>query len=87
MNQLALIFLTLSVVSYTESFAPHCRVSHHVNVASTGLHETSSHQDLYDAAEAAAFDAHDISDAGVEAAMMERCVRSTIYLELSLQLS
>mmetsp|Transcript_22090 Transcript_22090/g.32702 ORF Transcript_22090/g.32702 Transcript_22090/m.32702 type:complete len:116 (+) Transcript_22090:312-659(+) len=73
MNQFALIFFTLSL-SYTESFAPHCRVSHHVNVASFGLYDTSSHQDIYDAAEAAALDAHDVSDAGIEAAMMERAV-------------
>ena len=33
---------------------------------------SSSHQELFDAEEAAAFDAHDVSDPGVEAAMMER---------------
>jgi hypothetical protein len=32
---------------------------------------SSSHQELFDAEEAAAYDAHDVSDAGLEAVMME----------------
>ena len=43
-----------------------------VSVITTALKERDpSHQDYYDAEEAAAWDAHDISDAGIEAAMME----------------
>lgn len=37
----------------------------------TKLQLASSHQELFDAEEAAAFDAHHLSDAGLEAAMME----------------
>ena len=33
-----------------------------------------SEEDIFEAEEAAAFDAHDISDSGVEAAVMERAV-------------
>jgi hypothetical protein len=75
MNQSTLILLLIfALTPFVESFAPHRRVSHHLQVASTELKEKSSqaHQDIYDAIEAAAFDAHDCSDAGMEAAMMER---------------
>jgi len=76
MNQSALIlFLTLSLTSFAASFTPHSGSGrHHYKVASTELREnpSQSHQDIYDAIEAAALDAHDVSDAGMEAAMMER---------------
>ena len=37
-------------------------------------HTTNDSDDLFEAEEAAAFDAHDLSDAGLEAAAMERAV-------------
>jgi hypothetical protein len=39
-----------------------------------------SDQDVFDAEEAAAFDAHDISDPGMEAAVMERAVMVSVLI-------
>jgi len=56
------------------SIRPNVRLD--INTATTSSRQlaVSSHQEVFDAEEAAAFDAHDVSDAGIEAAMMEAAV-------------
>jgi hypothetical protein len=61
------IALALATVS---AFSPHPSVPYYRSRSL--VQQQSSHQDLYDAEEEAAFDAHDLSDAGMEAAAMER---------------
>jgi hypothetical protein len=59
------------ILSTVNAFVPH--IMH--NSQTTVVH-LSSHQELYDAEEEAAFDAHDLADAGMEAAAMERYVEN-----------
>eukprot|EP00557_Chaetoceros_sp_GSL56_P003709 CAMPEP_0176493872 /NCGR_PEP_ID=MMETSP0200_2-20121128/9777_1 /TAXON_ID=947934 /ORGANISM="Chaetoceros sp., Strain GSL56" /LENGTH=353 /DNA_ID=CAMNT_0017891557 /DNA_START=1209 /DNA_END=2267 /DNA_ORIENTATION=+ len=68
------IALALATAS---AFAPHTHFSFRI----ISLIQ-SSHQDLYDSEEEAAFDAHDLSDAGMEAAAMERAVMMANNLKL-----
>ena len=65
---ISIIKLSL-ILGLTKAFAPHRAFVHH----RPPLY-MSSHQDLYDAEEEAVFDAHDLSDPGMEAAAMERYV-------------
>jgi hypothetical protein len=69
-----IILTLLALTTLVEGFAPHIRPSC-ISTASriaVPQHAKSSHQDLYDAEEAAAMDAHDVSDPGMEGAAMER---------------
>lgn len=68
------IFPLICVVTVTQGFAPHLnsRTKIFAIDVKTLYASSSSHQDLFDSEEAAAFDAHDLSDPGMEAAAMER---------------
>ena len=55
------------ILSTVNAFVPHTMYNRQ-----TAVVHSSSHQELYDAEEEAAFDAHDLADAGMEAAAMER---------------
>jgi hypothetical protein len=63
------------IVSTVNAFVPHTMYNHRVTVV-----HSSTHQEQYDAEEEAAFDAHDLSDAGMEAAAMERYVEQRLLL-------
>jgi len=70
-NIRALVTIFMVVWSGASPFCPSLTNDSHLR----SLARTSpSDGDLFDAQEAAAFDAHDISDAGVESAAMERAV-------------
>lgn len=62
----------MALATLVESFAPHIGPNFSSSRIAIQQHATSSHQDLYDAEEAAAVDAHDVSDPGMEGAAMER---------------
>lgn len=66
-----LILILASVLIVTNSFTLHPQ-QWSQKTSFTKLRQ--SEEDLFEAEEAAAFDAHDISDSGVEAAVMERAV-------------
>ena len=59
------------ILSTVNAFVPHTMYNSRTTVV-----RSSSHQELYDAEEEAAFDAHDLADAGMEAAAMERYVEN-----------
>ena len=61
--------ILLSAVGTALSFAPHV-----VTVNSRTTMRSHSHQEIFDSEEEAAVDAHDLPDAGFEAAAMERAV-------------
>ena len=66
-----LILILASVLFVANSFTLHPQQWSH-KTSFTKLRQ--SEEDLFEAEEAAAFDAHDLSDSGVEAAVMERAV-------------
>ncbi len=61
-----LVSITTAAFSFTTHFMP--------RKSSSLSRIKQTDEDLFEAEEAAAFDAHDISDSGVEAAVMERAV-------------
>lgn len=63
------LIILLSAVGTVLSFAPHV-----VLMNSRSAMRSHSHQEIFDSEEEAAVDAHDLSDAGFEAAAMERAV-------------
>ena len=66
------ILLVLAALIYpSSSFSP---LLMKIGLASNILNSPNSDQDMYDAEEFAAYDAHDAPDAGLEAAAMERAV-------------
>lgn len=66
-----LILTILALATLVEGFAPH--IGHNFSSSRIAvLQRANPHQDLYDAEEAAAVDAHDVSDPGMEGAAMER---------------
>lgn len=69
MRLLSIIVLAIFQTS-TKAFVPHDGFKSRTNSVSI----TSSEKDVFDAEEAAAFDACNAPDPGVEAAMSERCV-------------
>jgi hypothetical protein len=64
---ISLLKIALALAT-TSAFSPHIPVAYRSKWSLV----QSSHQDLYDAEEEAAFDAHNLSDAGMETAAMER---------------
>lgn len=67
-----LILPLICLVTVTQGFAPLLHSRTKIQLANNKKSSGSSHQDLFDSEEAAAVDAHDISDPGMEAAAMER---------------
>jgi hypothetical protein len=63
------------ILSTVNAFVPHTMYNRRATVV-----HSSTHQEQYDAEEEAAFDAHDLSDAGMEAAAMERYVEQRLLL-------
>lgn len=73
LKQLSLFALIANpLVFHVESLAFQRRC--HTRRMTSLKQQSPSHQDYYDAEEAAAWDAHDLSDPGMEAAMMEAAV-------------
>jgi hypothetical protein len=74
LKQLSLFALIANpLVFHVESLAFQRRC--HTRRMTSLKQQSPSHQDYYDAEEAAAWDAHDLSDPGMEAAMMEAYVQ------------
>jgi len=67
MKLILITSLTLSLASSADAFNSHATFHHRI----TNLVH-ASHQDMFNAQEDAAFDAHNLSDAGMEAAVMAR---------------
>jgi len=72
--QIIFTIATLALISLgaVNAFVPH--TANNRRVTSVAHSPSQSHQELYDAEEGAAFEARGLSDAGMEAAALERCV-------------